>query len=129
VALPQSEIAVLTLRRFLLTYPPSMQPRLIAISGPLKGMTVLVADEDLQIGREPANNLMINDPLVSRRHCSIGNCEGQVRITDLESLNGTFVNDVKVSQTEIDNRAEFRVGGTRLMLIMTDTTTELESLE
>ena len=62
-----------------------MQPRLVAISGPLKGTTIPIPVEELLIGREPANNMMINDPLVSRRHCSIGKLEGRVRITDLES--------------------------------------------
>jgi len=39
-----------------------------------------------------------------------------------------FVNDVKVSQAEIDNRTEFRLGGTRLMLIATETQGDLETL-
>jgi pSer/pThr/pTyr-binding forkhead associated (FHA) protein len=53
----------------------------------------------------------------------------RVVLKDLGSTNGIFVNDVKVSQSEIENRAEFRLGGTRLMLIMTDTTSDQETLE
>jgi hypothetical protein len=36
------------------------------------------------------------------------------------------MDDVKIAQAEIDNRAEFRVGGTKIMLILTDI--ELEPL-
>ena len=39
---------------------------------------------------------------------------------DLGSTNGVFVNDRKVSEAEIENRGEFRVGGTKLMLILTE---------
>jgi hypothetical protein len=39
-----------------------------------------------------------------------------------------FVNEVKVSQAEIENRTEFRLGGTRLMLILTETESDLETL-
>jgi len=95
-----------------------MQPRLIAISGPLKGMTVLLADEELLIGREPSNNMMINDPLVSRRHCSIGNCEGLVRITDLESLNGTFVNDVPTREKTLEHGDRIKVGSSHFVFLV-----------
>ena len=80
------------------------------------------------IGRGEAD-VVLNDTEVSRQHAAIEVHAGRVVLKDLGSTNGTFVNDVKVSQSEIDNRAEFRVGGTRLMLIMTDTTTDLEPLE
>ena len=50
-----------------------MEPRLVAIAGPLKGTTIPLADKETIIGREPTNGVAINDPLVSRRHCSIQN--------------------------------------------------------
>ena len=71
-----------------------MQPRLVAITGPLKGAIIPIGDAEVIIGREPANAVAINDPLVSRRHCVIRHGEGRIRVADLESLNGTFVNGV-----------------------------------
>jgi len=41
-----------------------------------------------------------------------------VVLKDLGSTNGTFINDQKIAQTELENRAEFRIGGTVLMLIL-----------
>ena len=92
------------------------------------GRIFLVEKPRVILGRGDAD-VVLNDTEVSRQHAAIEVHSGRVVLKDLGSTNGTFVNDVKVSQTEIDNRAEFRVGGTRLMLIMTDTSTELESLE
>src|SRR5262245_12574947 len=52
---------------------PPMEPRLIALAGPLKGTTILLTDVETIIGRDPGNTVAINDPLVSRRHCCIRN--------------------------------------------------------
>jgi len=69
-----------------------MKPRLVAITGPIKGTTIPLEVPETVVGRDPSNGVPINDPLVSRRHCSILNSSGQIRLVDLESLNGTFVN-------------------------------------
>ena len=78
---------------------------------------------------DPARwTVVLSDSEVSRQHASIEVHGSKVVLKDLGSTNGTFVNDQKVTQCEIENRAEFRVGGTVLMLIMTDTGPELEAL-
>lgn len=98
-----------------------MNPRIIAISGPRKGTVFPLAKEETFIGRELAIDVSFADPSVSRRHCVIrresprqrganeqsqgapqslsANSEPsisdipQFTITDLNSYNGTFVND------------------------------------
>jgi predicted component of type VI protein secretion system len=47
-------------------------------------------------GREPANNLVLQDPEISRRHAQISFQEGGYVIQDLGSTNGTFVNGRRV---------------------------------
>lgn len=79
------------------------------------------------IGRGEAD-IVLDDSEVSRQHACIEVHGLRVVLKDLGSTNGTFVNEVKTAQTEMDNRAEFRVGGTRLMLIVTETETDLEPL-
>jgi len=81
-------------------------------------MTIPISVEELMIGREPANNMMINDPLVSRHHCSIGTSEGQVRITDLESLNGTFVNDVPTREKTLEHGDRIKVGESQFVFLV-----------
>ena len=80
-----------------------MTPRLIAISGSLKGTTFALAQDEISIGRDLSNTVSLNDPSVSRRHCLInknGSTDG-FHIVDLESYNGTFVNGLPVAQQSL----------------------------
>lgn len=50
------------------------------------------------IGRVPPADLMVNDATVSRRHAQLDiAANGKIRLTDLNSLNGTLVNDRKIT--------------------------------
>ncbi|HEY6186546.1 MAG TPA: sigma 54-interacting transcriptional regulator [Pyrinomonadaceae bacterium] len=88
-----------------------MNPRLTAIAGPLKGQVIaLQAGDETTIGRESSNQVCIADGSVSRRHCVIRREEDQFKIKDLESLNGTFVNDVPVKERQINHGDRIRIG-------------------
>ena len=50
------------------------------------------------IGRSPDNDIPIPDPEVSRRHAQIVYQSNGYAIVDLGSTNGTFVNDVRVTE-------------------------------
>ena len=94
-----------------------MEPRLIAITGPLKGTTIpLIADETI-IGREPTNPIAINDPLVSRKHCAIRNIEGKLHVFDLESLNGTIVNGVPSHEKMLEHGDRIKVGSSQFIFL------------
>src|ERR1043165_7368744 len=87
-----------------------MTPRLAAIAGPLKGTTFVLTDDENTIGRESANRICLSDPSVSRRH-SVIKREGELfKITDLDSLNGTFVNDVPVKERYLEHGDRLRIG-------------------
>ncbi|HEX8890503.1 MAG TPA: sigma 54-interacting transcriptional regulator [Pyrinomonadaceae bacterium] len=87
-----------------------MTPRLAAIAGPLKGTTFILTDDENTIGRESANRICLSDPSVSRRH-SIIKREGELfKIRDLDSLNGTFVNDVPVKERYLEHGDRLRIG-------------------
>lgn len=49
-----------------------------------------------KIGRLPTNDLLLPDPSVSREHCVIFVERNEYYIRDLESTNGTFLNNIKV---------------------------------
>ena len=85
--------------------------------------------DQVTIGRKAGNDLQYNRSEISGNHAAFLSESGQYFVQDLGSTNGIFVNEVKVSQSEIENRSEFRLGGTRLMLIMTDTSSDLETIE
>jgi len=47
---------------------------------------------------------------VSRRHCSILNSSGQIRLVDLESLNGTFVNGAPTREKTLEHGDRIKIG-------------------
>lgn len=95
-------------------------PRLAAISGKLKGAIFTLNEDALIIGRETAANLCLADASVSRRHSKIEkNDEGFV-LTDLESLNGTFVNDVPVRTRVLEHGDRVRIGDSQFVFLMHD---------
>lgn len=66
------------------------------ISGVLAGEEFAVEAEGVYIGREPTlSQIVVSDPRISKRHLWIGVKDGQVKIVDQDSRNGTFVNDPK----------------------------------
>jgi Nif-specific regulatory protein len=87
-----------------------MIPRLATIAGPLKGTIFTLTEEENSIGRESANLICLSDPSVSRRHCAIKLEDGLFKISDLESLNGTFVNDVPVKERYLEHGDRLRIG-------------------
>lgn len=50
----------------------------------------------ITIGRNPDNNIVVNNNMVSRYHCEIIQEANQITLADLNSKNGTFVNGKRV---------------------------------
>src|SRR6476661_7602074 len=48
------------------------------------------------VGREHPANLVVQDPMISRRHAQLAAVPGGVHVRDLGSSNGTLVNDQPV---------------------------------
>jgi transcriptional regulator with GAF, ATPase, and Fis domain len=94
-----------------------MPPRLAAISGKLKGAIFAINEETLVIGRETAANLCLADASVSRRHCKIEKQDDGFVITDLESLNGTFINDVPVKTRLLEHADRVRIGDSQFLFL------------
>ena len=95
-----------------------MPPRLAAISGKLKGAIFAINEETLVIGRETAANLCIADASVSRRHSKIEKKEEGFVITDLESLNGTFINDVPIKTRLLEHGDRVRIGDSQFLFLL-----------
>jgi Nif-specific regulatory protein len=70
----------------------------------------LGSGEETTIGRDSSNQLCIADGSVSRRHCVVERAADRFKIKDLESLNGTFVNDVPVKERELAHGDRVRIG-------------------
>ncbi len=89
-----------------------MNPRLAAISGPLRDSTFPFEDGSLTIGREMSNQLILDDSLVSPQHCKLTReADGAVVIHDLGSTSGTFVNGLPVTERIVVAGDQVVVGG------------------
>lgn len=97
-----------------------MNPRLTAISGRLKGSVFSIEDVPVVIGRETSATLCVADASVSRRHSQIEKEAEHFVIEDLESLNGTFVNDVPVKRRTLQHGDRVRIGDSQFIFLMHD---------
>ena len=94
-----------------------MSPRLAAISGKLKGTIFSIDVDTFVIGRETAANVCIADASVSRRHSKIEKQDNGFLVTDLESLNGTFVNDLPVKSRILQHGDRIRIGDSQFIFL------------
>ena len=63
------------------------------------------------IGRDPANDIVLDDLMVSRRHAELRTAgPGRYEIVDLDSHNGTFVNGRRVYRIELRLDDMVRIG-------------------
>ncbi|MEZ5424821.1 MAG: sigma 54-interacting transcriptional regulator [Pyrinomonadaceae bacterium] len=87
-----------------------MSEKLTIISGKLKGQVYELDAEAVSIGRESSNRIFLKDASVSRQHCLIEKRDGGFFITDLKSLNGTFVNGNRAENTALSHGDRIRIG-------------------
>lgn len=89
---------------------------LLVTSGPLAGRTVpLLPNRPLTIGRSTNCDLVLPDDFASSRHTQVRRQGTEWIIEDLESRNGTFVNEQPVTSLETINSGDtIRVGRTVL---------------
>ena len=102
---------------------PGQRLSLAVLQGKNAGTIFPIANPRVVLGRSGAD-IVLDDAEVSRQHASLEVYGSRIVLKDLGSTNGTFVDENKISQTEVENRSEFRVGGTRLMLIVTQVGTD-----
>jgi pSer/pThr/pTyr-binding forkhead associated (FHA) protein len=80
----------------------------------------LFENREITVGRSPTNNIFIRDKNVSRIHCQIVVTGEGVTLTDLQSTNGTFVNEQRVGEANLKPGDEVRIGTTLLQLEETE---------
>ena len=102
--------------------------RLIVQTGPDSGHEYVLVKEVAVLGRHEQCDIVIVDPLVSRRHSQI-TCDGSYcTIEDLASTNGTFVNDQRLTQPRV-LRSGDRVRVADCVLIYNDPQATLTGLQ
>jgi hypothetical protein len=78
--------------------PGSASTVLIALGGPLKGQRYIVDKPNFRVGRNAGNDLVVaSDDSVSSNHASLRYENGGLFLYDQGSLNGTYLNEQRVS--------------------------------
>jgi len=93
----------------------STRPVLICIGGPLNGQEFEIPPSGLVVGRE--GHVRVPDEFLSRRHFEVGpDSDGIIRVRDLGSRNGTYLNTLPAQNTKVQGGDEIRAGVNRFRI-------------
>lgn len=101
-----------------LKLPPGHRVSIAVIAGPESGRIFPVEKPRVVIGRHDAD-VNVDDPEISRQHAAVELTGDKVILVDMGSTNGTFVGEERIHEVVLENQAEFSIGGSTLMLILT----------
>ncbi len=83
---------------------------LLMLKGPNIGGKIMLEKESYTIGRDLNIEIFLDDITISRRHAIIEKIDEGFRLTDLESLNGSYVNDESIESVILKNGDKIQIG-------------------
>jgi len=75
---------------------------------------IVLGSDPLAIGRDPQNDITLDDRRVSRKHAEIRLRLGRYTLYDLQSTNGTYVNGRRVAEVVLADGDRLSIGGVEL---------------
>lgn len=91
--------------------------RLRIEQGPEAGRVFTLAEGAITIGRQEGNTIALDDRQLSRNHARVANGPDGPTITDLDSANGTYVNDQRIGTPQpLHPGDRLRLGETLLLV-------------
>jgi hypothetical protein len=99
---------------------PTGSALLVVHRGPAEGSEFLLpADADVVgVGRSPESDVFLDDVTVSRRHAEFRRGADGWSVRDVGSLNGTYVNRVRVDDQRLDGGDEVQIGKFRFVFLV-----------
>jgi len=85
---------------------------IVAQNGNHRGQDFRLYDGKNLLGTAADCDIVITDPYLSAKHCTIRHEDGNFVLIDLDSTNGTFVNQKRVSKMELIDNDTVRFGRT-----------------
>jgi hypothetical protein len=96
-----------------------LQPSLTITRGAGQGQVFNLSMESaVSIGRAPTNDIPVGDNAASGEHCRIRPEAGGFVLNDLQSTNGTYVNEKRIERHRLSEGDVIRVGETQLQFRM-----------
>jgi pSer/pThr/pTyr-binding forkhead associated (FHA) protein len=110
-------LEVKLLKKVLTALDKDMVPSLEVLNGSAEGKKVFLTDEvpEIVVGRDPECEFPINEYVISRRHAKVIKRWGGIAIRDLESKNGSFVNNRRVVEEYLHDGDRIALGTIVLM--------------
>ena len=90
--------------------PGSDKAMLVIHRGPAQGSRFLLDSNTVSIGRSPESDVFLDDVTVSRKHAQILRSGNEFSISDMHSLNGTYVNSISVTNQLLRMGDEIQIG-------------------
>ena len=94
---------------------PDGHALLIVQRGPSAGSRFLLDADLIGAGRHPDSEIFLDDVTVSRRHAEFRRVGNDFTVSDVGSLNGTYVNRDRIDSVELNDGDEVQIGKYRLV--------------
>lgn len=88
---------------------------LVVQRGPGAGSRFLLDQDTVVAGRHPDSDIFLDDVTVSRRHAEFARTGDTFEVSDVGSLNGTYVNRDRIEKVVLKDGDEVQVGKFRLV--------------
>src|SRR4051812_1716129 len=94
---------------------PSGHALLVVQRGPGAGSRFLLDSDVVNAGRHPDSEIFLDDVTVSRRHAEFNRAGDSFTVSDVGSLNGTYVNRDRIDRVQLKDGDEVQIGKYRLV--------------
>ena len=91
---------------------------LVVTEGPDAGLERSLESGTVLIGTHPDNDVVLTDATVSRYHLEIQMRAGGVRISDLDTTNGSYLGQTRLGSVVVRERVQLRVGGDTILEVI-----------
>ena len=91
---------------------------LVVKRGPNAGSRLPLHQPVTSAGRDPRSDIFLDEVTVSRRHAEFRSERGELRVVDIGSLNGTYVNGQLIDSAVLTDGDEIQMGKFRLVLLI-----------
>jgi pSer/pThr/pTyr-binding forkhead associated (FHA) protein len=94
---------------------PAGHALLVVQRGPGSGSRFLLDADVVTAGRHPDSEIFLDDVTVSRRHADFHRSGDTFTVSDVGSLNGTYVNRDRIDRVQLTDGDEVQIGKYRLV--------------
>jgi Inner membrane component of T3SS, cytoplasmic domain/zinc-ribbon domain len=91
---------------------------LVVRRGPNAGSRYVLDSEVTALGRHPDSDVFLDDITVSRRHATVRRVDGGYEVSDVGSLNGTYVDHERVDKAPLHHLADLQIGRFVLLFLV-----------